>query len=149
LRKVKRSPDYGDRFRLLLGADTLITVGDQVLGKPIGPDSAARMLGLLSGRSHTVVTGVCLAGVGQNAEEYFEQCGHAESRVKIGGLSPAQVRAYIHSGEWSGKAGGYAIQGLAGTFASCVSGELDNVIGLPLRIIHEIIRDRYGHIELF
>lgn len=147
VRKVKRSTNYGDRFRLLLGADTLISVDQQILGKPIGPNSAATMLALLSGRRHYVLTGICLSGPDAAESGAIDISSCAKSEVEFDKLSPKQIALYIRSGEWQGKAGAYALQGMAGEFASCVSGDKNTVIGLPVDLVYEYIRSSFGHIS--
>jgi septum formation protein len=143
-RKVERSPLYGDRSRLLLGADTVIQVDSRILGKPAGPESAQRMLQLLSGREHEVITGVCLAAPAADPQAPFVSTeAAAVSRVTFHGLSSEKIRSYVRSGEWEGKAGAYAIQGTAGEFVAHLEGEFDNVVGLPVQLIRDLIRQNF------
>jgi septum formation protein len=127
----------------VLGTDTLVTVDGQVMGKPASADEASGMLEALSGRTHQVVSGVALATIGErgaslNAEDPL--VASAVTHVTFLSLQQADVDAYIASGEWKGKAGGYAIQGLAGLYASEVRGEYSNVVGLPLCLLGRMFR---------
>src|ERR1700746_731773 len=111
----------------ILAADTVVAVGRRVLPKAETLDEAAQCLRLLSGRNHRVYTGVCLV----TPKESFRQ-RLVETRVRFKRLSSEDLEAYLASGEWRGKAGGYAIQGLAGTFVVKLVGSYTNVVGLPL-----------------
>ena len=111
----------------VLGADTVVAVGRRILPKAELVDEAAQCLRLLSGRSHRVYTGVCLA----TPKQAFRQ-RVVETRVRFKRLSRDDIEAYLASGEWRGKAGGYAVQGLAGTFVVKLVGSYTNVVGLPL-----------------
>jgi septum formation protein len=111
---------------LILTADTEVSVGRRILGKPLNEAEAVQFLLLLSGRRHRVTTTVCLK-LGQRLWRR-----RVETRVKFKRLSDTEVSAYIRSGEWRGKAGGYAIQGLAGAFIPEIIGSYTNVVGLPL-----------------
>ncbi len=110
----------------LLAADTVVAVGRRVLPKAEVPDEAADCLRLLSGRQHRVFTAVCLLSPKGRRERIVE------SRVRFKRLSGREIEGYLASGEWRGKAGGYAIQGLAGTFVIKLVGSYSNVVGLPL-----------------
>ncbi|MCL5778895.1 Maf family protein [Limibaculum sp. FT325] len=110
----------------VLAADTVVAVGRRLLGKPADAAEAARFLMLLSGRAHRVTTAVCLMAAGRLA------CRAVETRVKVKRLSDTEISAYLRSGEWEGKAGGYAIQGLAAAFIPEIMGSYTNVVGLPL-----------------
>jgi septum formation protein len=111
---------------LILTADTEVSIGRRILGKPSNEAEAVQFLLLLSGRRHRVTTTVCLK-LGQRLWRR-----RVETRVKFKRLSDTEVSAYIRSGEWRGKAGGYAIQGLAGAFIPEIIGSYTNVVGLPL-----------------
>jgi len=142
--KVRSSELYGKAGRLLLGADTVVCVEDQTLGQPAGKESAERMLRLLSGREHTVVTGYCLTGFDSSGKPH-KVINHAvASTVTFHDLSKKDVRRYIAGGEWRGKAGGYAIQGGAGRFVKLVEGDYDNVVGLPIEKIREDIGTHFS-----
>jgi len=111
----------------ILGADTVVAVGRRILPKAELLDQAAQCLRLLSGRNHRVYTAICLV----TPKEGFRQ-RLIETRVRFKRLSAEDIEAYLASGEWRGKAGGYAVQGLAGTFIVKVVGSYTNVVGLPL-----------------
>ncbi len=115
------------RGAFVLAADTVVAVGRRVLPKAELLDEAAQCLRLLSGRSHRVYTGVCLA----TPKGSFRQ-RLVETRVRFKRLSQEDLEAYLASGEWRGKAGGYAVQGLAGAFVVKIIGSYTNIVGLPL-----------------
>jgi len=111
---------------LVLAADTVVSAGRRILDKPADAAGAVAALMLLSGRRHRVSTAVCLRGPGRVARRLVE------TRVRFKRLSDAEISAYIRSGEWRGKAGGYAIQGIAAAFVPEIYGSYTNVVGLPL-----------------
>ena len=123
--KLKNDADYKSAF--ILAADTVVGVGRQILPKAESEDVALDCLRLLSGRAHKVFTGVCLVTPKGSLRQVL-----VESRVRFDRLSRRQMDAYISSGEWRGKAGGYAIQGLAGSFIVKMVGSYSNIVGLPL-----------------
>src|ERR1041384_3399791 len=111
----------------ILAADTVVAVGRRILPKAELLDEAAQCLRLLSGRNHRVYTGVCLV----TPREGFRQ-RLIETRVRFKRLSEQDIESYLASGEWRGKAGGYAAQGIAGSFIVKMVGSYSNVVGLPL-----------------
>jgi septum formation protein len=113
------------RGAYIIAADTVVAVGRRILPKAELLDEAAQCL--LSGRNHRVYTAVCLV----TPKEGFRQ-RLVETRVRFKRLSEEDIEAYLASGEWRGKAGGYAVQGLAGTFVVKIVGSYTNVVGLPL-----------------
>jgi len=115
------------RGAYILAADTVVAVGRRILPKAELLDEAAQCLRLLSGRNHRVHTGVCLV----TPKETFRQ-RHVETRVRFKRLSDEDIEAYLASGEWRGKAGGYAAQGIAGSFLVKIVGSYSNIVGLPL-----------------
>jgi septum formation protein len=116
-----------ERGAFVLAADTVVAVGRRILPKVEDPVEGRRCLELLSGRAHKVLTGVAAIGPdGRRAERLVE------TRVYFKRLGPDEVRAYLASGEGQGKAGGYAIQGLAGAFVTGLQGSYSSVVGLPL-----------------
>jgi septum formation protein len=125
LAMVRNDDDLKGAF--ILAADTVVAVGRRILPKAELLDEATQCLRLLSGRNHRVYTGLCLV----TPREGFRQ-RLVETRVRFKRLSNEDIEAYLASGEWRGKAGGYAIQGLAGTFAVKLVGSYTNVVGLPL-----------------
>lgn len=120
---------------LVLAADTVVAIEGRILGKPRSPAEAEEMLALLSGRSHRVITGVCL--LGPRREEVF----HASTEVIFRPLRAEEIRAYVDSGEPMDKAGAYAIQGGAAGFVREIHGSYTNVVGLPLAECVERLRD--------
>jgi septum formation protein len=108
-----------------LGVDTTVVLDDRVYGKPTGRDDAARMLNELSGRTHTVLSGLCLLGAGEDV------LLHDVTEVTFRLLSHEIVSSYVESGEWEGRAGAYAIQGLGGRLVERIEGDYLNVVGLP------------------
>jgi septum formation protein len=111
----------------ILAADTVVAVGRRILPKAELLDEATNCLRLLSGRSHRVFTGLCLITPAGKIRQRL-----VETRVRFKRLSSEELDSYLASGEWRGKAGGYAIQGLAGTFVVRLVGSYSNVVGLPL-----------------
>ena len=110
----------------VLAADTVVSVGRRIVGKPADAAEAEASLRLLSGRRHRVTTAVCLRRDGR------QWTRRVETQVKFKRLSAAEIAAYLRSGEWRGKAGGYAIQGMAAAFVPWIGGSYTNVVGLPL-----------------
>lgn len=125
LTAVRRSDDLRGAF--VLAADTVVAVGRRILPKTELLEEAGQCLRLLSGRNHRVYTAVCLV----TRREAFRQ-RLVETRVRFKRLSKEELEAYLASGEWRGKAGGYAAQGFAGTFIVKIVGSYSNIVGLPL-----------------
>jgi septum formation protein len=123
--------------RPVLGVDTAVVVDGHVLGKPADEEEAGEMLALLQGRAHGVVSGLCLL----TAE--WEAVEHAETRVTFRGLKPGDVAAYVASGEWRERAGGYAIQGRGAALVDRVEGDYLNVVGLPAAVLVRLLADRF------
>ena len=121
--------------RVVLGCDTVVAVDEHVLGKPNSTDDARRMLSLLSDRWHRVITGLCLIG-SSGSDELVE---HEESEVEFVPLQSQDIEAYLASGEPFDKAGGYAVQGGASSLVIGLRGPLDNVIGLPVRLVRRML----------
>ena len=111
----------------VLAADTVVAVGSRILGKPEVVEQAVASLELLSGRAHKVFTGLCVISPDDRVRVRI-----VETRVRFKRLARREMEAYIASREWRGKAGGYAIQGLAGCFVQKIIGSYTNVVGLPL-----------------
>ena len=120
---------------LVLGADTVVIVQGEVLGKPSDPEDAARMLRLLSGVTHRVVTGVCLV----RAPDRIEALRPSATLVTFRRLDEQEIREYVSSGEPLDKAGAYGIQGLASKFVTRIEGCYFNVVGLPVALVYELI----------
>ncbi len=112
---------------IVLAADTVVAAGRRVLDKPVDAKDAERILKILSGRRHKVYGGICVIGTDGKPRTKL-----VETSVSFRRLSDADIAAYIESNEWEGKAGAYAIQGLASTYVKFLSGSYSNVIGLSL-----------------
>jgi septum formation protein len=112
-----------------IGVDTTVHLDGRVYGKPRDVDEAVAMLRDLSGRTHAVVSGLCLIGPAG------ETVDHATTLVTFRALEERGIRDYVGSGEWRGRAGGYAIQGLGGRFVERIEGDYLNVVGLPGALI--------------
>jgi septum formation protein len=123
--RLKKDGAAGESF--VLAADTVVAVGRRILPKTDYVDEASNCLRLLSGRSHRVYTGICLFTPDGKLRHRL-----VETRVRFKRLSREELDSYLASGEWRGKAGGYAIQGFAGTFVVKLVGSYSNVVGLPL-----------------
>ncbi|MBU1049464.1 septum formation protein Maf [Candidatus Bipolaricaulota bacterium] len=122
---------------VILGADTIVVLGDDVMGKPRTRSDAESMLRALSGHSHTVLTGLHLWNTTQNIER--EWC--AETRVRFREITEEEMQWYLDSGEYSDKAGAYAVQGRAAIFVASIHGEYTNVMGLPLCELSRLLRE--------
>jgi septum formation protein len=122
----------GDRPIPILAADTIVIVDDQILGQPADEADARRMLAALAARRHDVTTAYRISFGGRTVERTVT------TAVAFRSLRPAEIDAYVASGEWRGKAGGYAIQGRAGAFVPELRGSHTNVIGLP---VAEVLAD--------
>lgn len=125
LEAVRGEPAWQGSY--ILAADTVVAVGRRILPKAGYVDEASAALHLLSGRGHWVYTGVCLI-----TPERKVRLKVVETKVRFKRLSGLEIESYLASGQWRGKAGAYAIQGLAGTFVQKLSGSYTNVVGLPL-----------------
>ena len=123
--------------RLILGADTVVVVNGLILGKPNDADDAIRMLRLLSGRRHDVITGVALVAPDGASGPRVDSRAEATA-VEFAPLSDSEIEWYVASGEPMDKAGGYAIQGLASRFVTRVEGSYSNVVGLPIALVYEM-----------
>lgn len=111
--------------RVVLGVDTTVVLDGKIYGKPRDREEAAHMLHELSGRTHAVVSGLCLLGAGEDV------LLHEMTDVTFRVLSPEEVATYLASGEWEGRAGAYAVQGLGGRLVARIEGDYLNVVGLP------------------
>ena len=123
--------------RPVLGVDTAVVIEGRVLGKPEDEADAAEMLETLSAREHVVVSGVCLL------TPSWEAIGHEETLVGFRELTPRDIAAYVRSGEWRGRAGGYAIQGRGAALVAHVEGDYLNVVGLPAALLVRLLAERF------
>jgi septum formation protein len=132
LARKKADAVHGD---LVLGADTVVVVGETILGKPADARDASRMLRLLSGRDHFVLTGICLR------TDREARVDSASTLVRFMTLSDAEIADYVASGEPMDKAGAYAIQGLASKFIERIVGCYFNVVGLPISLVYKHLKE--------
>jgi septum formation protein len=129
----------------VLGADTIVVVDEAILGKPRDRDDALRMLRLLSGRTHVVITGVCLVGPvagGQSSLASNTQTAAETTSVTMCEVSDHEIRDYVATGEPMDKAGAYAIQGIASRWIPRIEGDYSNVVGLPVAVVYAMLRER-------
>jgi septum formation protein len=122
--------------RAVLAADTIVVIDGLVLGKPVDSDDAKRMLRLLSGRSHEVVTAVALMSMGRSQSDTSLDARIESTVVEFAPLDTAEIDWYVATGEPSDKAGAYAIQGLASRFVTRIEGSYSNVVGLPMALVY-------------
>lgn len=134
IRKTREVAKRMPTDAVVIGADTIVVYRDRILGKPTDADDAVRMLSLLSGRSHRVITGLCVKRGGR------ELSTAEETRVFFTPLTIEQKQAYVATGEPLDKAGAYAIQGGAGKFIRRIEGCYYNVVGLPLSALNRMLR---------
>lgn len=138
--------DGGSSEDIILGADTIVVLGDRILGKPRDEKEAEEMLTALSGQAHEVYTGVALVnGAGK------QECGAVQTLVFFRQLTPEEIGQYIATGEPMDKAGAYGIQGQGGCLVKKYEGSLSNVIGLPMEYVKERLNVwgmRHGDIAL-
>ena len=120
-----------------LGVDTTVHLDGRVYAKPRDADDAAAMLGELAGHTHEVVSGLCLLGDG------FAFVDHEVTRVTFRDLSAEEIESYLRSGEWEGRAGSYAVQGLGARLVARVDGDYLNVVGLPAALLLDALA---GHV---
>lgn len=145
---------------LVLGADTIVVVDGSILGKPVDAADASRMLRMLSGRTHQVITGVCLAAAGgrdqgvgvskvtsrveSRSENREVRVGSEATVVTVSEISDQEISDYVASGEPMDKAGAYAIQGRASRWIPRIEGDYSNVVGLPVALVYRMLRERTG-----
>jgi septum formation protein len=120
---------------LVLGADTTVVVAGELLGQPLDDDDARRMLKLLSGKWHEVLTGVALLRADENTQRFVD---HETTRVRFARMSDEEIDWYVATGEPRGKAGAYGIQGHAALFVEEIAGDYFNIVGLPIRLVYEL-----------
>jgi septum formation protein len=126
----------------VLGADTIVVIDDVILGKPRNREDAARMLRLLAGRTHAVITGVCVVGEKMAGGDLPVISASQTTLVTMSEISDDEIRDYVASGEPMDKAGGYAIQGMASRWIPRIEGDYSNVVGLPVALVYAILRAR-------
>jgi septum formation protein len=124
--------------RPVLGVDTAVVVDGDVLGKPSGAAEAEAMLERLAGRTHEVVSGLCLL------TRAWEELHHETTRVTFRRLTARDLAHYVGSGEWEGRAGAYAIQGLGASLVERIEGDYLNVVGLPAALLVRLLAERFA-----
>ncbi|MEP7335685.1 MAG: Maf family protein [Actinomycetota bacterium] len=123
--------------RPVLGVDTAVMLGGRLYGKPANAEEAAKMLDALGGKTHLVVSGLALLTPG------WELVDHVATRVTFRALTPRDVAGYVASGEWEGRAGAYAIQGLGAGLVQAIEGDYLNVVGLPAALLVRVLAERF------
>jgi septum formation protein len=123
--------------RPVLGCDTEVLCAGRVYGKPAGPQEAEEMLESLAGRTHEVVSGLALI------TPMWEEVRHETTSVTFRGLTPRDIARYVASGEWEGRAGGYAIQGRGAALVERIEGDYLNVVGLPTALLVRLLAERF------
>jgi septum formation protein len=139
LRKVNKAIEMTKENRPLwiCGADTVVSVGEDIYGKPRDREDARRMLGQLQGREHRVFTAVALYCGGSGNTD----CRLVQSSVRFAPLTEREIGWYLDTGEWQGVAGSYRIQGLGGCFVSAIEGSYSAIVGLPIHEFYVMLRD--------
>jgi septum formation protein len=132
-----RSVAAGAGDRPVLGVDTAVVLGGRLYGKPGDAGEAEAMLEALSGQTHAVVSGLCLVTPG------WEVVDADTTFVTFRRLTPRELGLYVASGEWEGRAGGYAIQGLGATIVERIEGDYLNVVGLPAALLVRLLAERF------
>jgi septum formation protein len=122
----------------VLGVDTVVRCEGRLIGKPAGPGEAEEMLELLAGRTHEVVSGLCLR------THRWEELHSETTRVTFRPLTPRDLGHYLGSGEWEGRAGAYAIQGLGASLVERIEGDYLNVVGLPGALLVRLLALRFA-----
>jgi septum formation protein len=129
--------------RPVLAVDTAVVVDGRAFGKPGGAEEAERMIETLSGRTHEVVSGLCLL------TRAWEEVHHETTRVTFRALTPRDIAHYLASEEWRDRAGGYAIQGLGASLVERIDGDYLNVVGLPAALLVKLLSERFAGVYGF
>jgi septum formation protein len=124
--------------RPVLGVDTAVSLGDRILGKPADATEAEEMLEALAGKTHVVVSGLCLVTPG------WEVVAHASTAVTFRELTPRELAHHLAHGEWKGRAGAYAIQGRGAALVERIEGDYLNVVGLPGALLVRLLAERFA-----
>lgn len=127
------------RDALIIAADTVVSIDGKILGKPRDKEEAFSMLSSLSGRCHSVFTGLCV----MRAKDAFSVCKSVETKVYFKKLTDEKIKAYVNTGEPMDKAGAYGIQGLGALLTEKIDGDYFNVVGLPASKLAEILEDEF------
>jgi septum formation protein len=133
-----RSVAEGAGDRPVLGVDTAVVLDGRTYGKPAGPEEAAEMLEALGGRTHEVLSGLCLLTPG------WKEVEHDTTQVTFRALTARDIATYVESGEWEERAGAYAIQGLGAGLVERIEGDYLNVVGLPAALLIRLLAERFA-----
>ena len=142
-RKARAALGGAGGGRPILGVDTDVVLDGRALGKADGRVGARRRLAALSGRTHSVLSGVVILSPGSGGEA-AERSGVARSSVTFRELDETTIEVYLSSGEWSDRAGAYAVQGLGSMLIERVEGDLSNVVGLPVTLLFALAPELFG-----
>jgi septum formation protein len=129
--------------RPVVGVDTAVVLEGRIFGKPANASDAEQMLEELSGKTHVVVSGLCLLTPG------WEDVEHEATQVSFRELAPRELGGYVASGEWEGRAGGYAIQGRGAALVDSIEGDYLNVVGLPAALLVRLLAERFSGVYGF
>jgi septum formation protein len=129
--------------RPVVGVDTAVVLDGRIFGKPVNASEAEEMLEALSGNTHVVVSGLCLLTPG------WEDVEHEATRVAFRALPPRELGTYVATGEWEGRAGGYAIQGRGAALVRSLEGDYLNVVGLPAALLVRLLSERFSGVYGF
>jgi septum formation protein len=129
--------------RPVVGVDTAVVLEGRIFGKPASAGDAEQMLAELSGKTHVVVSAVCLLTPG------WEEVEHEATRVTFRELTPRELGTYVTTGEWEGRAGAYAIQGRGASLVRCIEGDYLNVVGLPAALLVRLLAEHFSGVYGF
>ena len=138
-----RSVTHIAEDRPVLGVDTAVVLDGRIFGKPTNASDAEQMLEELSGRTHVVVSGLCLLTPG------WEDVEHEATQVSVRELAPRELGTYVATGEWEGRAGAYAIQGRGASLVRHIEGDYLNVVGLPAALLVRLLAERFSGVYGF
>ncbi|MCR4719115.1 MAG: Maf family protein [Firmicutes bacterium] len=139
LKAVSVAEKLKNKNALIISADTIVCLDGQILGKPKDDEDAAAMLSMLSGKCHSVFSGICV----MDAKTLKSVCAKEETKVYFKELTPEKIKDYVKTGEPSDKAGAYAVQGIGALFTEKVDGDFFNVIGLPVKKLFDILEKEF------
>jgi len=139
LKAVSAAEKLKDKNALIISADTVVCLEGQILGKPKDDEDAEAMLLMLSGKCHSVFSGICV----MDAKTLKSVCAKEETKVLFKELTPETIKNYVKTGEPRDKAGAYAVQGLGALFTEKVEGDFFNVIGLPVKRLFDILEKEF------
>jgi septum formation protein len=140
--KARSVADVADG-RPIVGVDTAVVLEGRIFGKPANATAAEEMLEELSGKTHVVVSGLCLLTPG------WEDVEHEATNVAFRDLTPRELGIYVATGEWEGRAGGYAIQGRGAALVRAIEGDYLNVVGLPAELLVRLLAERFSGVYGF